>query len=102
MEVQVDLPTKNNANQMSDLTLDTVLNIPIYIPSDDDESTRMISTSVSINKTSTTMNTTRTTGSYTTIEISGCKLIAPPENLISGWWNHFHIFHRNIRTIWIL
>ena len=37
MGVQVDSPTSNNATQMSDLTLDFVLNSPIDIPSDDDE-----------------------------------------------------------------
>ena len=39
------------------------------------------------------MNTTGTTGSCTTTEISRYKLIAPPENLTSSWWNHFQIFH---------
>ena len=53
----------------------------------------MIGTSVSTNKTSTTLNTTGTTGSCTTTEIIGYKLIAPPENLTSGWWKNFQIFH---------
>ena len=94
MEVQVDFPAKNNATQMSDLTLDSVLNITIDINIDDDESTRMSGTYVSKNKKSTTTNTTGTTGSCTTTEISGYKLIAPPENVTSGWWKHFQIFHR--------
>ena len=51
---------------MSDLTLDSVLKIPIDIPIDDGESTIISGTSVSTNKTSTTMNTTGTTGSCTT------------------------------------
>ena len=93
MEVQVDTPTKNNATQMSDLTLDSVLNSPIYIAIDDNESTRMSGTSVSKNKTSTTTNTTGTTGSCTPTEISGYKLIVPPANLTSGWWKNFQIFH---------
>ena len=46
MEVQVDIPTKNNATQMSGLTLDSLLNSPIYKPIDDDESTIMSGTSV--------------------------------------------------------
>ena len=50
--------------------------------------------SVSTNKTSTTINTTGTTGSCTTKEISGYKLIGPPANLTSGWWKYFKIFHR--------
>ena len=66
MEVQIDSLTRNNATQMSDLTLDLVLNSSIYIPNDDDESMRMSRTSVSTNKTSTTTNTTGTTGSCTT------------------------------------
>ena len=78
MEVQVDSPTKNNATQMSDITLDSVLNSPIYIPSDDNESTGMSGTSVSKNKKSTNTNTAGTTGSCTTTEISGYKLIVPP------------------------
>ena len=53
----------------------------------------MSGTSVSTNKTSTTLNTTGTTGSCTTTEIIGYKLIAPPENLTSGWWKNFQIFH---------
>ena len=93
MEVQVDSPTKNNATQMSDLTLDSVLNSPIDINSDDDESTRMSGAYVSKNKTSINTNTTGTTGACTTTEISGYKLIAPLENLTSGWWKHFQIFH---------
>ena len=79
---------------MSDLILDSVLKISIDIPSDDHKSTKISSTSVSTNKTLTTKNTTGKTGSCTTTEISGYKLIAPPENLTSGWWKHFHIFHR--------
>ena len=39
------------------------------------------------------MNTTGTTGSCTNTEISGCKLILPPESLTSGWLKHFQIFH---------
>ena len=93
MEVQVDSPTKNNATQMSDLTLDLVLNSTIDIHSDDNESTRMSVTSVSKNKTSTTTNTTGTTVSCTPAEISGYRLIVPPENLTYGWWKNFHIFH---------
>ena len=84
MEVQVDIPTNNNATQMSDLTLDLVLNSPIDIPIDDYESTRMSDTSVSTKKTSTTTNTTGTIGSCTTTEISGYKLILPPANLTFG------------------
>ena len=71
MEVQVDSPTRNNATHISYLTFDSVLNSTIDIPSDDNESTRMSSTSVSTNKTPTTMNNTGTTGSCTTTEISG-------------------------------
>ena len=66
MEVQVNSPTKNNATQMSELSLYLVLNSPIDIPSDDYESTRMSGTSISTNKTSTTTNATGTTGSCTT------------------------------------
>ena len=40
------------------------------------------------------MNTTGTTGSCTTTEISGYKLIAPPEHLTYGWWKNFQIFDR--------
>ena len=94
MEVQVDIPKKNNGTQMPDLTLDSVLNSPIDIPSDDYESARMIGTYISTNKTSTITNSTGTTGSCTTTEISGYKLIAPTENLKYVWWNHFQIFHR--------
>ena len=71
MEVQVDSPTRNNATHISDLTFDSVLNSTMDIPSDDNESTRMSSTSVSTNKTPTTMNNTGTTRSCTTTEISG-------------------------------
>ena len=94
MEVQVDSPTRNNATQISDLILDSVLNSPIYIPSGDDELMIMSGTSVSTNKKSTTINTTGTTGSCTSTEISGYNLIAPPANLTSCWWKHFQIFHR--------
>ena len=66
MEVQADRSTRNNTTQMSDLNLDSLLNIPIDIPSDDYEWTRMSATSVSINKTTTTTNITGTTWSYTT------------------------------------
>ena len=94
MEVQVDIPTKNNATQISDLTFDLVFNIKIYISSDDDESMIISDTYVSTNKTSTTTNNTGKTGSCTTTEISGNKFIAPPRHLTSGWWKHFQIFHR--------
>ena len=93
-EVQLDIPKRNNATQMSDLTLDSLLNSPIDIPSDNGESTRMSGTSISTNKISTTTNATGKTASCTTIEISGYKLIAPIANLISGWWKHFQISHR--------
>ena len=66
MEVQVDSPINNSANQMSDLTSDSVLKVSIDIPSDDDEPLRMTGTSVSILKTSTTTNTSGTTFSCTT------------------------------------
>ena len=82
--MQVDRRTKKNATQMSDLTLDLVLNSPIYIPIDDDEWTRINGTSLSTNILSTTTNTTKTTWSCTTTEISGHKLIAPPANVTSG------------------
>ena len=62
MEVQVDIPTKNNATQISDLTFDLVFNIKIYISSDDDESMIISDTYVSTNKTSTTTNNTGKTG----------------------------------------
>ena len=62
---------------------------PIELISYDDESTRMIGTSVSTNKSSTTMTTTGTTRSCTTTEISRYKLIAPPANLTFDWWKHF-------------
>ena len=92
--MQVDSPTKNNTTQMSDLTLDLVLKIPIDIPIDDGESTIISGTSVSTNKTSTNMNTTGTTGSCKTTEISGYKLISPPSYFPYVWWKHFQIFHR--------
>ena len=94
MKCQVNIPTNNTATHMSDLILDWVLNMTIDKPTDDDELTRISDTSVSTNKTSTTTNSLGTTGSCTTTEISGYNLIAPPENLTSGWLKHFQIFHR--------
>ena len=96
MDVQIDRPEKINATQMSDLTMDSALNCTVNIPSDDDDSTRMSAASVSTSKTSTTSNTTGTTRSYPT-DISGYKLIGPPANLTSKWWNNFLIFHPNHR-----
>ena len=103
MEVQVGSLTKNNATQMSDLIVDSGLNYPIDIHSDNDESIRMSYTSILKTKTSTTKKTTGTTGSCTTTDITKYKLIAAPTNLTSSdWWKQFQIFHRNIQISCIL
>ena len=96
MDVQIDRPEKINSTQLSDLTIDSALNLTVNLPSDDDDSTRMSATSVSTSKTSTTHNTTGTTRSYPT-DMSGYELIGSPANLTSKWWTSFLTFHPNHR-----
>lgn len=104
MEVQADNFIKSNSTQMSNLTLDSPLNCPIDIPSDDEESTGMSDTSVSTNKTLMAKNTTSwTTWLYTASEISRHKLVVSPANLISDWWKNFQIFHcKHINKLYIV